>query len=299
MKIAYISKKFRSGTMALIEIANDILSEYQAQGYDLTLRQLYYQMVARDILPNSQRDYKRLGKAVSNGRLAGLIDWTAIVDRTRVMRGTTHWDDPQAILKSAEENYRIDKWSDQAHRVEVWVEKDALVGIVGRVADDLDIDYFSCRGYTSQTAMWKASIRLSRYQRDGQVPVILHLADHDPSGVDMTRDIVDRMETFGLSDCWMFYVKRIALTMDQVRQYRPPPNPAKLSDSRAEGYIREYGYDSWELDALEPQVLYDLIEDETLAYLQDDRWQAMVKKEKQGQDHLRTLRLRGNGETNA
>ena len=74
--------KFRASSLAIIDQANEIIDEYQADGYDLTLRQLYYQFVARNLIPNSQSEYNKLGTAINNGRLAGLIDWDAIKDRT-------------------------------------------------------------------------------------------------------------------------------------------------------------------------------------------------------------------------
>lgn len=108
------------------------------------------------------------------------------------------------------------------------------------------------------------------YLDAGQAPVILHLGDHDPSGIDMTRDIVARLEVF--TDYAGIEVRRVALNMDQVEQYGPPPNPAKLTDSRVGQYIAVYGLDSWELDALEPQVIVDLIEQKTLERRDADLW---------------------------
>jgi hypothetical protein len=82
--IKYKDFNFRSASLSVIELANSIIAEYQAQGYDLTLRQLYYQFVARGIIPNSDAEYKKLGSVINDGRLAGLIDWDSITDRTRL-----------------------------------------------------------------------------------------------------------------------------------------------------------------------------------------------------------------------
>lgn len=255
---AYIEKKFSPRSMALIAKAEEICRDYAAQGFDLTLRQLYYQFVARDLLPNKQSEYKRLGSIVNDARLAGLLDWDYIVDRTRNLRGLSHWDNPHSVIRSAASSYRTERWANQPHRVEVWIEKDALVGVISQVCQRYDVDYFSCRGYTSQSELWGAAQRMLSYERAGQKPVIIHLGDHDPSGVDMTRDIRERLELFEAD----VEVRRIALNMDQVEEYQPPPNPAKLTDSRAGGYIREHGRSSWELDALEPTLLDRLIEEE-------------------------------------
>lgn len=276
-KITYIPKSFHGTSLTLIDQANAIINEYAAQGFSLTLRQLYYQMVARGLIPNNVRSYKRLGSIVTNARLAGLIDWYAIVDRTRELKGNSHWGTPVEIMKSAVESYRIDKWASQPYRVEVWIEKDALAGIIAGICSEMDIDYFSCRGYTSASEMWKAGRRMQGYMYDGQDVAVLHFGDHDPSGIDMTRDIQDRLNLFSE---WSVDVDRIALNMDQIDKYNPPPNPTKLTDSRAGGYIQVYGHESWELDALEPSVMAALIEDKVVAWRDEGLWNEMVEREK-------------------
>ncbi|MER6809928.1 hypothetical protein ABT299_11665 [Spirillospora sp. NPDC000708] len=274
-RIEYVPRQFSTDRMAIIRRANEICADYANQGYDLTLRQLYYQFVSRDWIPNKQSEYKRLGEIVSDARLAGLIDWHYIVDRTRNLRGLAHWDGPRQIIDAVAAQYLTDRWADQPNRVEVWIEKDALVGVIQRVCNRNDIPYFSCRGYTSQSELWSAARRLSRYADAGQATVVIHLGDHDPSGIDMSRDIADRLALFGAEAT---EVRRIALNRDQVDQYRPPPNPAKLTDSRARGYIREHGWSSWELDALDPATLSGLIEDEISTWRDDRLWSAATER---------------------
>ena len=271
MKIKYLDLPLGPRKLAVIKQANAIIADYRRQGFDLTLRQLYYQFVARDLIPNRVQEYKRLGDIVNDGRLAGLIDWDAIVDRTRNLRLLAHWSSPGNIVESSAQQFRYDRWATQPHRIEVWIEKDALVGVIEDVCDDLDVPYFSCRGYTSQSEMWAASQRLKRYAqrpKNPQTPIILHFGDHDPSGIDMTRDIEDRLAMFmgGVE------VRRLALNMGQVNTFNPPPNPAKTTDSRYKSYIQLYGHESWELDALEPRVLAQLIRDEIDAVIDGDAW---------------------------
>lgn len=256
MRRAYIEKNFTDPTLRVIAQAEAICREYAAQGFDLTLRQLYYQFVARGLIPNTQRDYKRLGSIVNDARLAGYLDWDYIVDRTRNLLSLPHWRDPSHIIRSAASSYQRDLWANQGTRVEVWIEKDALVGVIAGVCETNDVAYFSCRGYVSQSEMYDAAWRTARTWCSST------LGDHDPSGLDMTRDIRDRLELFLSAEdvpWWMLDVRRIALNMDQIQVYDPPPNPAKVTDSRAAGYIAEHGRESWELDALDPPVLSGLI----------------------------------------
>jgi hypothetical protein len=267
-KIEYKQLRFGADALKVIETANEIIADYQQQGFSLTLRQLYYQFVSRDLIPNADKEYNKLGDIIDRGRLAGLIDWEAIEDRTRIVRENSHWDSPSDIIDSAAASYRNDLWRNQKTRVQVWIEKDALVGVIEGICRRLDVACFSCRGYSSQSAMWRAAMRFRDYwKKDRQKTVILHLGDHDPSGVDMSRDIQERLSL--LSNYAPVTVHRIALTMAQVRQYNPPPNPAKITDSRSTSYIEQYGDQSWELDALEPRVLVALI-DKHIKALRDD-----------------------------
>lgn len=285
-KIEYVPKNFSADRLQMIEKVNKVVAEYQKQGYSLTLRQVYYQMVARDIIPNNMRSYKNLGNLINDARLAGLIDWLAIEDRTRNLRGNSHWTEPGKVIESAAYSYRRDHWEGQPNYVEVWVEKDALIGIVGQICGKLDVNHFSCRGYVSQSEMWAAARRLHRRQEAGQRVVLLHLGDHDPSGKDMSRDIQERLVTF---ETYGVTFKQLALNMDQVELYNPPPNPAKLSDSRASGYIEEYGDECWELDALEPKVISDLISKNVEKYRDDTLYNAVVEREAEERRQLDDL----------
>lgn len=286
-KIAYRDWKPNARSAELVTTAEQICRSYAAQGYNLTLRQLYYQFVARDIIPNTMQSYKALGETVGNARLAGLLDWNYLVDRTRNLDAVAHWDSPSDIIDVAARGYTIDHWTDQPTRVEVWVEKEAMAEIVGRAAHGWDCAYFCCRGYVSLSEMWSAAQRLQSYMISGQDVVILHLGDHDPSGIDMTRDIRDRLTEFGgYRAATMLDVRRIALNMDQIEQYEPPPNPAKLTDSRANGYVELYGYDSWELDALEPQVLDQLIRDAVTGIVDQEDYDARDARQEAERDQL-------------
>lgn len=279
MKLQYKEIAFRASSLALIDKANEILGEYAARGLVVTLRQLYYQFVARDIIPNKQSEYDRLGSIVNDARLAGLIDWSYLQDRTRNLAKLSHWTDPGGVIESAARSYHRDLWEGQKHYLEVWIEKDALVGVIEGICEEWDVPYFSCRGYTSQSEMWAASQRLRLVEKAKRRTHIIHLGDHDPSGKDMSRDIQDRLALFRSSAT----LERIALNMDQVEQYGPPPNPAKITDSRAAAYIEEFGGESWELDALDPDVLIGLIRDAIVGRLDVP----MFERRKEVQEHER------------
>lgn len=285
--IQYKEFRFQAKSQRLITIANRIIDEYVAKGFTLTLRQLYYQFVARGVIPNTMKDYKNLGNVINDARLAGLIDWDAIEDRTRNLEALTTWDSPADVLISAAEQFRYDYWDSQDIRIEVWVEKEALVGVVERSAFKYRCGMFACRGYTSQSESWRAGQRFKEYNDRGQAVKIIHLGDHDPSGIDMTRDNRERLNMF--SEYGDVEVIRLALNKDQVDRYNPPPNPAKLTDTRANEYIAEFGENSWELDALDPEVIDRIISQEIELYIDWDKWNKVKAREKKARKDLLAL----------
>lgn len=294
--ICYAPKNFRPDAMTVIDRANTIIKDYKAQGLNLTLRQLYYQFVSRGLIANNDREYKKLGSIINDARLAGLVSWRAIEDRTRYLRKNTTWNDPRDIILACSQQYHVDPWKNAKHLLEVWVEKDALVGVVETACKANDVPFFSCRGYTSQTEMWHAAKRIEEHLRKNTNVTILHLGDHDPSGIDMSRDIEERLRMFINSDlcevsgqCGYFHFRRLALTMEQVDKYTPPPNPAKLTDTRCRSYVDKYGDESWELDALEPSALVTLIEDTIEEFIVVADWNEAKTREKMGREYLRKL----------
>jgi hypothetical protein len=247
------SVRFSSASGVKINLCNEIIEDYQAQDLRLTLRQLYYQLVTRNAIANTEREYKNLSTLVSNARLAGLMDWDAIEDRVRVPRMPSEFENLGELVDAAIASYRLPRWRGQPRYVELWVEKDALAGVLEPLATEFHVTMMVNRGYSSQSAMYQAGRRfLGCADREC---VLLYLGDHDPSGEDMVRDVQVRLELFGAD----VEVRKLALTMDQVRQYNPPPNPAKMSDPRAEAYVREHGGQSWEVDALPPNILAQII----------------------------------------
>lgn len=158
-KEKFVEVNFKAPSLALIAKCNAIIREYNLQGFRLSLRQLYYQLVARDIVPNTQQSYKRVGSIVSDARDAGLIDWNAIEDRGRSPYLPSAWESPSEILRASAEQFRINKWEDQENYVEVMVEKDALSGILRPVCRRLHVRITANKGYSSSTAVYDAGQR--------------------------------------------------------------------------------------------------------------------------------------------
>lgn len=272
----YQDFKFNDERLDLVRRAADLSDQYEAKGFSLTVRQLYYQFVSRNWIENNQHSYNRMVGLISDGRMAGLISWTAFEDRGRNLKGHQTFDSPAHSVKSALHEYKIDMWANQAFRPEVWVEKQALEGVIGDVCSELRVDFFACKGYNSQSEQWRAGRRFANYVSKGQTPIVFHLGDHDPSGIDMTRDNRDRLSQFAGVPV---QVVRLALNMSQIEELNPPPNYAKASDSRYDGYRREYGEECWELDALDPERVHQIIHDAVVGLRDQNRWDEMEAQE--------------------
>lgn len=277
MKQAYIERRFSPSNKKLIWQVNGIIDTYLAQGYTLSVRQIYYQLVARDIIANKQSEYSRVASVINDGRLAGLIDWDAIEDRNREILLRTRWDSGSQILENSALGFHMDMWDNQQQRVIVVVEKAALEGVLGVACRKFDVPLLAARGYPSVSIIRELVLEyIQPGIQQGQFLTILHFGDHDPSGIDMTRDLKERCELFLSSDDdepGMLEVKRCALNMDQIKILQPPPNPAKMTDSRFAGYMEKFGYESWELDAIEPQALDRLVTNEIEQLIDGVDWQ--------------------------
>ncbi len=287
-KQKFVDHKFKPNSLTLIETANGILDEYEKMGFKLSLRQLYYQLVARDHIENSDASYKRIGSLISNARKAGLVDWEMIEDRNRVTVQNTHWSSPAEIVEAAAHGFRIDRWQGQENRVEVMVEKDALSGILEPVCQELDVAFTANKGYSSSSAMYTAAQRLAHIWHTNPEVSHLHviyLGDHDPSGMHMTEDVRERLALYA-NDEIPLTVHRIALNMDQVKKWNPPKNPAKKKDSRFAVYAKKYGASSWELDAIEPKTLAQLVRETVNALIDTETWRRVASREAQMRNEL-------------
>lgn len=268
---------FRSSSLEAIERIDAIVDEYTAQGYRLTVRQLYYQLVARNIIENTERSYKNTTNLVNDARLAGLLDWEAIEDRTREFIKRSRWNSGAQILRSVAQQYHMDMWANQKCRVFVIVEKEALAGVLERVCNTYDIPLLAARGYPSGTVLREfCMLDLAEAYALDQRIIILHLGDHDPSGIDMSRDLEERLIMFHQDS--PIYFKRIALNMAQIDEKKPPANPAKVTDSRFASYAERFGEESWELDALEPAYLTELIDSNVAEYIEPKAWKKRLKE---------------------
>jgi hypothetical protein len=283
-KEVFIPRRFKAEASECIRKMNAIIEEYQEQGFTLTLRQLFYQFVARGLRPNTIKTYTYLGYVLRNARLAGEVDWDVIEDRTRETCEWASWDDPEELVRKAAAQYAENPWVHQGGRPFVWIEKAALVNVVEPACRDWHVPYFAVRGYNSASEMYAAGKEFKRLRLLGVRPVVLYLGDHDPSGINMPRVAQRDLSMFAEAEV---DVIRLGLNLDQVRRHRLPPNVAKETDKRYPAYIEEFGTDEcWELDALEPTMVDQLLREAIGGLVDNRRWRAAKAREKKNRTLL-------------
>lgn len=327
----------------------EIVEDYRQQGYRLTLRQLYYQLVTKNYIPNHDTAYKKISSLKDDLCYSGKLDWDLIEDRGRVPYLPYAVDGVDDAIKDTIDAYRLDRQKTQDVCVELWTEKDAISGILKRVTQKYHVKLCVNKGYTSSSAIYTAYNRFAEKIKAGQKVIILYFGDHDPSGLDMVRDIEDRlmgMLTRGKAipsdtandycrekgydagdltlshkhirisnstdrddDGWddaidayqseqkrlyvkeesLFTVKHIGLTMPQIKQFNLPPNPAKITDPRANEYIKKHGKISWEVDALPPARLVSIVEENIQEEIDIDKYNDVLKEEQKDIKKLKAI----------
>lgn len=254
-------------TQKLLELARSIL----ADDHPMTVRQVYYQLVARQAIKNQDSQYKRVSRLLVDARKDGAIPWQWVEDRLRRPRAVAMWNSLPDFVADAARAYRRDVWSTQPGYIETWLEKDALSGIFEDILSPFGVTLNVGRGYDGWDSIYNAAQRM----RDGRGVSILYFGDFDPSGEDMARSLEERLAFFGCHPT----ITKCALTADDIARYNLPPDPAKKTDTRTAEFIAKNGDVSVELDALPGAVLRQRIRTEVETRLDMAQFEAIKKTE--------------------
>lgn len=291
-------EKWTANPLEILTLADEIIEAYMDINIKMTLRQLYYQMVTDNHIPNDDIAYKKLSDLITDGRYLGIIHWDGIEDRGRPISKPLEFEDLSELMDVAFRSYRLPRWEGQNYYIELFSEKDAISSILSPVAKKWHIPYSFNKGYASVTTMYSLFSRIEKAIIEDKNIAIFYLGDHDPSGLDMVRDIEERLGEFfdnrpELFELASFLDKveivSVALTIEQIKEYGPPPNPTKLTDPRAKDYIKRYGKTCWEVDALKPDIMMGIVEDSIKKYIDIDKYEMWIEKEKEDKRLLRKL----------
>lgn len=256
--------------------------------WPLTVRQIFYQLVARQYVPNEQGHYKALSAALSTARKEGLVPWRAIEDRTRPLYGSTGWDATADFLeyhiKSLPDLYERNLLARQDFYIELFVEKQALITPFTRAAGRYHILVNLGRGYSSTTVLKKMADRLGGANQRGYEPCVLAFSDLDPSGVDLVDNLSRQFEEFDVCA----EIDRIALTPEQITAFDLPHDPRalKMTDSRAAAFIERHGEYAVELDALSPPILESMVHEAIEGRLDLEEFERQVEIENEEREGL-------------
>ena len=256
----------------LLSAIQDILNLEESA---ITIRHLFYRLVGQNVIEKTELAYKSLCSHLSRWRKAGEVAWNAFSDSTRWHIKPTMFHGIADALKRTRETYRRDLWATQSSYVEVWVEKDAIAGVINDVTDQFGVPLFVCGGFASLSSMYSASGIFKQAQRNGKEVTIFHLGDYDPSG-HAAADAIERTfrQTF---DCSLNF-ERIAILPEHIEQFSLPTRPTKQSDSRARNWR---GSESVELDSMPPSELRSLVENAVTSLIDWYEWEQVEREEQE------------------
>jgi hypothetical protein len=222
-----------------------------ADDHPMTVRQVFYRLVSLGTIRKTETEYKAtVNRLLTAMRRAGEIPFGWIADNTRWMRKLRTWSGLSAMLEATAKTYRRAIWDEQSAYVEVWLEKDALAGVLYEETELWDVPLMVTRGYPSLSYLYEAAETIAAQSRPAY---LYYLGDYDPSGIDITRTVEQGIREFAPSA--EIYFERVAVTSEQISLWNLPTRPTKASDTRSKHFQGE----SVEVDAIPPRVLRELV----------------------------------------
>jgi len=260
----------------IFEKVKEILEELKEQEVNVvTVRQIFYQLVSRNLIKNNPSGYNYIQRLLVSARYRGELDWDNITDESSYVGIPTYFNDINHLIRSASNSYKLNRWKEQENYVEVWCEKMALSSVVNPIIKKWQLISFIPGGRVSASDIYKAVERLRAINKKC---VILYIGDHDPSGLNIVlTDLPKRFKEFNID----VKIKHIALTMEQIKKYNLPTDQiSKQKDTNRKWFIEHTGSDKcWELDALKPNILKNVIEKNILKYLDKNKYNKMLEQE--------------------
>jgi len=273
-------------TRTEIEALDAALVEIVEEFSPVTVRQAFYQAVNRALVPKSEtKGYRVVQRRLGALRESWEIPYGSIVDGTRYVHGHRRYHDLDKFTSYAAGLYRKDYWATSEVNVEVWLEKDALKGVlVPTVVNECGLGLHVTRGFASITYLQEAAEDI---ERDGRPTYVYVLTDFDPSGVSIAEKVEEELTTrASFSD---ITVERLAVDREQIERWKLPTRPTKATDTRAAKFRRLYGTDSMELDAIPPDELRKLVKDAIDGHMEPWRLEQFRIVEQEEREALRSM----------
>ena len=272
--------KRRRSTKAEVEHRRESLLDIVSEMQPMTVRQVFYQATVRSIIEKTEAGYTKVQTDLALMRRAGELPYEWLADNTRWQRKPRTFNSVEEALKQTAQLYRKNLWASADAYVEIWLEKDALAGVVWPVTAAYDVPLMVARGYASLSFLHTAA----EFINDLTVPAyIYHLGDYDPSGVNAAEKIEQTLRE--LAPYAEIYFVRIAVTPGQIQEWNLPTRPTKASDTRA----KNFGEISVELDAIEPEVLRTIVEAAIELHLPSEQLEVLKAAEESERELITSL----------
>lgn len=265
---------------AVLDAARLVISEYEDA---ITIRHLFYRLVGLRVIDKTESAYSNLCTLLAKWRRSGAIQYSDFVDGTRWKSGPTLWDSAAEALQNTANCYRQNLWADQAHFVEVWVEKDAIRSIVSDATSKWGVDVLACKGFPSMSTLASAADTFRAQQERGKEVHILYLGDRDPSGLAIDTNIKSALFDDHAVDGVDF--RRLAVTPEQIEEFNLPTRPVKTSDRRAKGWLGE----CVEVDTMPPATIKEIFNHAITAFIEPHAWNQLQLTEKLERESIRAV----------
>jgi hypothetical protein len=275
----------RRKTVALADVIVEVFAAFDGS---MSTRQVFYQCVSRAAIENIPRNYDRVQRLLVDMRRSGEIPFDRVVDRTRSKHHWEGWDSLEEVLEQNAVQYRRDPWRDQRTVVMVACEKQALEGIFAEEVDNYGTSLWVTRGYPSEAYLFEWADEIMDHNRRGQFVVVPYFGDHDPSGLDIERAIVDGLRRFGAGKG--FHLERHGLRFTDIARFDIPRLDVKPKAQGAKAYVERYGNVAAELDALPPAELRARINDAIRDHIHNvAQWNAIRAAERAERESLHMI----------
>jgi hypothetical protein len=261
-----------------MEARFDALYRIVAEQYPMTVRQVFYQATVRGLIPKTENGYQRIASALGQMRRDRMLPFSRLTDHTRWRRKPRTFSNVKDALAETARFYRKALWDDSGSYIEIWLEKEALAGVVLPVTSEYDVPLMIAKGYPSLSFLHEAASEMAEQDRPC---FVYQFGDHDPSGVDAAR-----ATEYGLRELAPgaeIHFERVAVTPEQIAELRLPSRPTKTTDSRSRNWT---GGDSVELDAIRPDDLRGLVRRMIEDHIDQDRLDVLKVAEKSERDIL-------------
>jgi hypothetical protein len=271
-------KRHRATKAAMRDRAEDLIKIVE-EGHPMSVRQVFYQATVRGLVDKSETGYGKIQRMLADLRRSNRLSWGWIADYTRWKRKPITHESIEKALEAAAQCYRRALWANVNAYVEVWIEKDALTGVLMPVTERYDVPLLSARGYASLSFLHSSAQYICTV---GKPTFIYHLGDHDPSGVNAGEKIEETLREFAPEA--EIHFERLAVNPDQIKEWALPSRPTKTTDSRA----RKFGHaQSVELDAIHPDKLRGIVEQAITRHISKHELAVIETAEKSERDLLK------------